>query len=204
MYLPTPDAFSEVMSEAIGKAYTDAAIIPNAADRVIVPLGQLVAGQPLYVYEIPNLTRRTATESLSARAGRPLLRRDVSDGADDRLAGFLYANAFGGWILANAGDPLVRRRFTVAHELGHYLIHYLPDGEAEEFDEEIPASADENTLAGTIVARRMTEPETLSPADLARMEDQANRFAAEILMPETVCRALYARYADQCGNTLSR
>ena len=62
-------------------------------------------------------------------------------------------------IVVRAQDPLVRKRFTVAHEIGHYLMH--------------------RNLIGTEVTDDALYRSKLS----TRIEAQANAFAAEILMP---------------------
>lgn len=68
-----------------------------------------------------------------------------------------------GIILSAAGMPLTRRRFTVAHELGHFLIA------AHRGDKQC-------TTKDLMEARR----ETLHQKE----EAQANRFAAGLLMPK--------------------
>lgn len=62
-------------------------------------------------------------------------------------------------ILVNAAAPLTRQKFTLAHELGHIVIPWH---------------------TGTIVSHLDTHR---SDAAYAQMETEANRFAAELLMP---------------------
>lgn len=68
-------------------------------------------------------------------------------------------------IWVNPYDPEVRRRFTLAHELGHYVNDILVDGENEVSD----------------------TPETLyrNGSDDPK-EVRANNFAAELLMPTVI------------------
>ena len=66
----------------------------------------------------------------------------------------------------NASDILARRRFTAAHELGHAVLHRASMG----------ATLQDATIE-----------ETDGP--LNAMEAEANRFAAELLMPEVILRA---------------
>ena len=62
-------------------------------------------------------------------------------------------------ILVNASHPLTRKRFTVGHEIGHYLLHRDKIGDGLEDD-------------------------ALYRSGLSTLEEvQANRMAAEILMP---------------------
>jgi Zn-dependent peptidase ImmA (M78 family) len=92
-----------------------------------------------------------------------------SDRVDDALSGFLVRGAETGTAVigVNAGHSQARRRFTVAHELGHYLLH---EGEVVHFDGERP---------GFTVNLRNQESAT-GESDLER---EANLFAAELLMP---------------------
>ncbi|PPB47324.1 ImmA/IrrE family metallo-endopeptidase [Arthrobacter agilis] len=62
-----------------------------------------------------------------------------------------------------------RDRFTIAHELGHYFLHYLQPG--------------------------MTTPKSFWRGESNRGETQANVFAASLLMPEDFFKAAFSR----CG-----
>lgn len=76
------------------------------------------------------------------------IQRDEEQGGDSGYA-----------IYLNAGHPVVRRRFTIAHEVAHFVLHrdYIGDGL---FDDALYRSG-------------------LS----SRLEANANRLAADILMP---------------------
>jgi len=73
--------------------------------------------------------------------------------ATSDATGMLVQTAEGAYIHVSPRDSLVRQRFTIAHELGHLLLH--------------PESTHyrDATFAGT------------------RLEIEANRFAADLLMP---------------------
>lgn len=163
---------------------------PPPANRVIVPvpLDRLIAAHNLVHEEVPGLSRAAAGAFL-ARWGvhRPELLDDNSP-----LAGFLFANARGGYILVRADDPLPRRRFTAAHELGHYLLHFLPRWHATKDMETYLVQDD----AGDTVREeeKASDDKSLS---LSEMERQANQFAAELLMPEAVCRAAREQYKER-------
>lgn len=115
------------------------------------------------------------------------------------LAGFIYANTKFGAIFVEQSDPLVRRRFSAAHELGHYLLHFRPlfaHGsadqpallEAMEATPRVEAEPEPDELpAGTITLTRPTDATDLAPA-FERMEREANQFAGELLMPAAVIR----------------
>jgi len=102
------------------------------------------------------------------------------------LAGFLYANAVCGFIFVRRDDTVPRRRFTAAHELGHYCLHLTPE----------LLSLGQDGVGLVAVDEDVFEAEAASV--LAR-ERQANRFAAELLMPEPVCRNLVDRYSGKYG-----
>lgn len=102
-----------------------------------------------------------------------LLRADrvpVDDLGDPstQLAGFLFFAGRIGKAFVNATDILPRRRFTAAHELGHFVLH-----------------------RESMKRFRFDTDKTLLETDIAAdpMEAEANRFAAELLMPEEVIRA---------------
>jgi hypothetical protein len=154
---------------------------PQSFSRPVVPvpLDRLIASFNLVHEEVPGLSRAAAGAYLT-RWGleRPEL---LTDG--EPLAGFLFANASGGYILVNAEDNLPRRRFTAAHELGHYLLHFLPRLQAARDTETYLVQSDAIDMVRE--DEKAIDDKTLS---LPEMERQANRFAAELLMPEAVCR----------------
>jgi hypothetical protein len=124
---------------------------------------------------LPALTRGGVTEYL-LREGVPA--DDLGEPADV-LAGFVFAAGRVGWAFVSAADPLPRRRFTAAHELGHFVLHRETMGRFR---------------ADTDATLREAEDDV---AD--RMEREANRFAAELLMPEEVCRARASELRDIHG-----
>lgn len=74
-----------------------------------------------------------------------------------------------GFILVNMASPMQRRRFTIAHELFHFLAPFHKPLSGDEFR----CSSDD---------MRLTFARKEDPA--ARMEVEANRCAARLLMPE--------------------
>jgi hypothetical protein len=177
-----------VVAEAIGQLFAAAGLPwPPPARRTVVPvpLDTLIRTYNLAQDEVPGLTRAAAGAYLT-RWGvhRPELLEDASP-----LAGFLFANVSGGYILVNADDPLPRRRFTAAHELGHYLLHFLPRLQAAH-DLEMYLVQDDS---GETV-REEEKPSGDKTLSLPEMERQANRFAAELLIPEAICRTTMDLY----------
>ncbi len=184
-----------LVANAIHRLFADAGLPwPPPARRTVVPvpLDTLIRTYNLVHDEIAGLTRAVAGAYL-ARWGvqRPELLEDASP-----LAGFLFANAGGGYILANADDPLPRRRFTAAHELGHYLLHFLPRLQAAQDAETYLVQDDSGETVRE--EEKSGDDKALS---LPEMERQANRFAAELLMPEAVCRTAADLYAARFRTT---
>jgi hypothetical protein len=97
--------------------------------------------------------RRAA--DLAVVAGRP---------AGTPLSGLLLPRVWEIWVRSD--EPDLRCRFTIAHEVGHHLLH-----------------AD-----GAAVLCRPADVDQAKAADRGR-EREANRFAAELLMPEELVRA---------------
>lgn len=80
-------------------------------------------------------------------------------------------------IRINASDPKTRKRFTLAHELGHYMLHRHLIGDGLDDDR----------------AYRSTEAGKYHNTHIGpREETEANRFAASLLMP----RDLIKRHRD--------
>lgn len=82
-------------------------------------------------------------------------------------------------IVVNKNDVPERQRFTVAHELGHYFLH---------FDKN---SSEENVLISFRGERN-------------KEEYQADMFAAELLMPEELLRTRYEDLAVPYVSTLAK
>src|SRR5207247_2355913 len=98
-----------------------------------------------------------------ARACGALVRKE---GVDDNVSGFLYRNPETKLAIigANRLQHPNRQRFTIAHELGHLLLH----------------SGDDVHVDKTFLVKKRDETSTKG-VDLEEME--ANLFAAELLMP---------------------
>ncbi|HTU88553.1 MAG TPA: ImmA/IrrE family metallo-endopeptidase [Gemmataceae bacterium] len=184
-----------IVADAIRRLFAAADLPwPPPARRTVlpVPLDTLIRTYNLAHDEVAGLTRAEAGAYL-ARWGvqRPELLKDASP-----LAGFLFANSRGGYILVNADDQLPRRRFTAAHELGHYLLHFRPRLQAT-WDVETYLVQDDS---GDTV-REDDKSDADKALSLPEMERQANRFAAELLMPEMVCRTVAELYAARFRTT---
>jgi hypothetical protein len=85
----------------------------------------------------------------------------------DGVSGLLYPSARA--VVLNANDTPSRRRFTLAHEIVHWICQCL-EGRG---------------------APMMCRAEDVSPGTARRLEREANVFAAEQLMPEDAVRAAH-------------
>lgn len=113
-------------------------------------------------------------EAIAAELGIPVLRGFLS--AD--ISGVIERGSDGRYrITVNASDSLARQRFTIAHEIAHYLYHrdLIGDGIADS-----PAYRAPNL---EVYANTRIQP---------KHETQANQFAANILMPLPLIRTLEA------------
>ena len=85
---------------------------------------------------------------------------------EQEVSGFLIIKSTGAEIAINKVHHLNRQRFTIAHELGHFFLH---SEKTKEFIDMTP----------TIYMRNID-----SHTGTIQIEIDANKFAAELLMPE--------------------
>jgi hypothetical protein len=151
-----------MIREAVADLSQRAGITIDPARRGPVPLDRFFPELALSHVALPGLTLGAVVAHLRAEG------HTVEDIGDPKqpLAGFLFAAGRIGVAFVKADDPIGRRRFTAAHELGHAVLHREKMGRFI-LDPEI-AEADDATTG---------------------IEREANRFAAELLMPEDVIRA---------------
>ena len=103
-------------------------------------------------------------ERLAEIAGA-IVRYEPFEGA---LSGLLHRSADRSIIGINSLHPDVRQRFSIAHELGHLLLH------------EPQLQIDEHAF---VAFRNPQSSEASNPAEI-----EANQFAAALLMPEPLLR----------------
>lgn len=77
-----------------------------------------------------------------------------------------------------------RWRFTLAHEIGHYILH-----ESICTENSVKSISDDETSIDSII----------SDTDLSRLEIQANKFAVNLLIPEDLFKAHYAVKHKELG-----
>ena len=89
---------------------------------------------------------------------------------DGDLSGMVYRHSDGSIVIGvNSTHSVFRQRFTIAHELGHVLMHKDEDLHVDD---------------GQVIGLRNEE----SSKAIQPKEIEANAFAAELLMPETFLR----------------
>lgn len=90
------------------------------------------------------------------------------------ISGMLYRSEGRAVVGVNSAEPPTRQRFTIAHEIGHLLLH-----------EGRPLIVDRHV--------RVDRRDSSSSTGTKREEVEANAFAAELLMPEEMVR----RHAEE-------
>ena len=222
MYLPDPLLEIEWrarMDAAVQHLYTVTGLEPPSSSNSITPLSRIFESLPgiVTVSEVPDLTYARAAQFLRDEIGHDA---SVPDHAEQRLDGLLYAwfdmDILYAYILVCAGGLVERRRFTVAHELGHLVLHVLlpqdiarpglfvegfidkEKGATETADEAREAVSDDNTFAHAEALTDEGVRVSLPPIEV--MEKEADAFAATLLMPENLCRSLAAAHKDNIGD----
>lgn len=97
-----------------------------------------------------------------------IVERDLPEDVSGMLVPLETPTQNKAWVIVvNASNPEVRKRFTIAHELGHVVMHRFTKPHAD------------NRFGVRFRDRRSSEGTDFE-------EVEANQFAAELLMPEAV------------------
>ena len=193
---------------AIAGLYRETDVPPPSFSCPIAPLGPLLRRMAVRCVEIPGLTLQSAETYLK---GRRVIRADF-DLEGDRgtpLAGFLYAAGTGAFLFIDSKNPVTRRRFSIAHEIGHLLLHFRP----------LLLAAEARLMAGETVdsalydafsahaANRSEETGARAPGATAtapgaynpgvtdtydQREREADAFAAALLLPSALALQRFA------------
>lgn len=206
------------ISDAIHFACREAGVAePGTTSGMITQLDELIAAFPLCSAEVVNLSRRSAVLYLAQRASAFAVAPPVPLDQNEALAGFLYAAPVRGeaWgcILVEERDIIERRRFSVAHELGHYLLHFRPlvaqmgPESYTTFVEGLgyqrqAAEANDDFEGGALPEAKLLfrEEEQQEREICEGLEREANAFAATLLMPELSCHRLVERYGGSLAS----
>ena len=142
-------------------------LAPDPAVRGPVPLNRYYEACNAMHVALPGLTTGSAAAYL-VQFGYVSGPDNVEGlwGGNVPLAGLLFRAGDVAIAFVNASEILARRRFTAAHELGHAVLH-------------------RETMKSLLLDATIEEADGV----LGPMEVEANRFAAELLMPEVVLRA---------------
>lgn len=129
-----------------------------------------IRGLVRQILESAGVTAAPVPVEQIARAQGAELRMQGLEATDgSNISGFLYREHGKAIIGVNATHHPNRQRFTVAHELGHLLLHSgVPDG----------IRVDDVHVDRSFHLRSQLSSEGTDPA-----EREANFFAAELLMP---------------------
>ena len=178
------------IADVVASLRTRFGIVTDPARRGPVPLARFLDEFNLLHVTLSRLSRRGIAEYL---LGEGIAPGDlaVSGDADEVLAGFIFTTGTDGFVFvgelelsaSEAGresklrpTPFGRRRFTAAHELGHFLLHR------------------DRMTAGRWIGDTKETIREGGGSDATDMEREADRFAAELLMPADVCRARAAAF----------
>ena len=112
-------------------------------------------------------------ETIARELGVPILRVSFPD----NISGAIRKEGTGYMIVINSHHAITRQRFTIAHELGHYIYHRNLLGAG----------------TGDTRAYRAEGTPFPNPNITPTQEKQANVFAANLLMPNHLICALKAK-----------
>lgn len=111
----------------------------------------------------------TPVEKIAKRLGLGVVYAELGDG----ISGVLVRDGAETYICVHKGDAKARHRFTIAHEIGHFVLnHPMEPGRHVHVDRE----------------RQILQRGPKASTGLDRIEVEANQFAAEILMPSARVR----------------
>jgi Zn-dependent peptidase ImmA (M78 family) len=188
-------ARKQLINETARKIFAENNLDYDNFSARIVPLNQMFAKYPLTVLELPNgktLSTQTAVKFLEIEIGFEMPELKIGE---RKLSGFLYTAKFGeqlqGCVFTDKSEPTARRRFSAAHEFGHYLLHFLPllkitDAENLFLTESLALGEADGNLSEIEMADDF-DFKKIGVEDKRQMEEEADFFAAELLMPRSGC-----------------
>jgi Zn-dependent peptidase ImmA (M78 family) len=97
--------------------------------------------------------------------------------SDDDVSGMVFKHRGRYVIGINSDHPETRKRFTIAHELGHIVLHQL---DQVHVDKDFP-----------VKLRNEVSSQAVDPHEI-----EANAFAAALLMPEALLRNDVAQFSE--------
>ncbi len=169
----------------------------------------ILFGLPLAIVKLPRL-RASAVETWFAAHGRP----HTMAGPERRLRGGLFAFAGRGVVFVDAADPPDEQRFSLSHEVAHFLADYLVPrerilartgpGTADILDgrrRAMPSERIDGLLAGVTlgVHRHLMDRSPQNEARVGRSEGRADRLAVELLAPHDAVNRCLQRLKRRTG-----
>ena len=170
--------------------HVDVEALEHRAEEVLATVPEWIwdgEGLPVPVEEIADscfslLVRDVPPEEMSRLPGAPPL------DSSQAISGLLLASRGEIWVNAEeAREWPGRRRFTICHELGHWRLHRA--GQESLF-----------CRSATVAPEEASERATTAPP-VPITEEEANVFAAALLMPARLIREHYPRvreHAEMC------
>jgi len=115
--------------------------------------------------------------SLARQLGLSVIFENLGEG----VSGLLVTRAGRGFIVVQKQEKPARQRFTIAHEIGHYVLRH-------QFDNGRPVHVDR----GYLISQRGPR----STTGLDAKEIEANQFAATLLMPVRLLKTALSKLGD--------
>ncbi len=176
----------------------------------IVPLSDLARALSIDIEEVSDLTYNRAAQFLASEFEITLALGDLA--RHKELAGFIHADPEATIILVKRGEQIARhhvarRRFTIAHELGHFVLHFCPLWENDDATDRVFVEGAHLLDDGQEDDETQLESDVLAGAGAGKshgqLEAEANAFAARLLMPEAAVRAQFEKWAPRLSQKRS-
>lgn len=100
----------------------------------------------------------------------------------ESISGLLVTHSGNSSICVRESDPLVRQRFTIAHEIGHFVLRH-------QFEDDGQVHVDEGWK---VTARSSAHVAGADPKEV-----EANQFAAALLMPSDLLQQRARRFGER-------
>ncbi len=127
-------------------------------------------------FEIIQKYQKSAPVNIEAIIRELGIKLDKKAELDDHVSGQIQKLIDGSYqISTNKNNHYFRQRFTMAHELGHYLLHRKMIGDG---------------VNDSMMFRTTTEGKFYNLNITQNEETEANQFAASVLMPAHLIREL--------------
>lgn len=137
------------------------------------------------IFDTINYFRSTAPVDVEGLALALQLRVERQN-LDDEICGMIKKRGDGYVIIVNNNHAITRQRFTIAHEIGHFIYHRGKIGDG---------------VVDNALYRQTTYNGITNNNINSKDEQQANNFAANLLMPEDLIEKI-KNECDGCYDSL--